>query len=281
MARCGCSGASCSCLVQGVGAVTVTGTGSAASPYQISASLNLGVTDTSTVDLSISGNGSVSTPWTISAVANLDLNALTDVDTAGATTGQVLAKQADGTYKFVAATTAPTGAINLSSTGGLQGDGSAGLPLGLKLAPSSGLTLTASGLAITGAGAAWTSYTPTLQGTTTNPSIGNGSLAGAYSQVGKTVNFSISLITGSTTTRGTGRWTFALPATPNARLQTVPLHLFLPGVGTYVGTAKIDSGVIYSMVIATSTAGSIISHSTPASLPAGSQLVITGVYEAA
>lgn len=281
MARCGCSGASCSCMVVGSGAVTVTGTGSVASPYTISASLNLAVLDTPTLDLAITGDGSLASPWVISGAVNLDLNGLTDVDTTGATTGQVLAKQADGTYKFVAATTAPTGAINLSSTGGLQGDGSAGNPLGVKLAPSSGLTLDSTGLKITGAGSAWTAYTPTLQGTTTNPSVGNGSLLGAYSQVGKTVNFSVALITGSTTTRGSGRWTFTLPVTPNTRLQVVPLYLYLPGIGNYVGTAKLDQGKVYSMGFATSTAASIVSHSSPASMPTGTQLVLTGVYEAA
>jgi hypothetical protein len=280
MTRCGCSGATCSCLVQGSGSISVSGTGSVASPYLISAALNLNVLDSGTVDMAITGDGSTGNPWVISANANLDLNALTDVDTAGAATGQVLAKQSDGTYRFVAATTAPTGAINLSSTGGLQGDGSAGSPLSVKLPAGSGLTLDSTGLRIAGTGA-WTAYTPSLTASTTNPSLGNGTIAGAYSQVGKTISFGIDLRIGSTTTRGVGRWYLSLPVPPHARLQTCGLYMYVSGVAEYVGQAKIEGGKINNMQISTSTNSQALSHSVPASLTAGSPIILTGVYEAA
>jgi hypothetical protein len=267
-------------MVQGSGAVAVTGTGSVSSPYIISASLNLSVLDSSNVDLSITGDGSVGSPWIISAVANVDLNGLTDVDLAGAATGQVIARQSDGIWRPVAPTTAATGALTISSTLGLQGDGSGGSPLGIKLAPSSGLTLSASGLAMTGGGA-WTAYTPALTATTTNPSIGNGSITGAYSQQGKTVAFSIDLRVGSTTTRGVGRWYLSLPVPPVARLQAATVYLYVVGVGEYVGSAKIEGGIINNIQISTSTHAQALSHSLPATLPAGSPLIITGTYEAA
>lgn len=268
--------------MQGSGAVTVTGTGSVASPYIISAAFNLAVLDSATVDMSLSGDGSIGSPWTLSAIANLDLNALTDVDTAGAATGQVLARNAGGTYSFVPATTAPTGAINLLSTGGLQGDGSAGLPLNIKLAPSSGLTLSASGLAVSGA-TAWTSYTPTLTATTTNPALGNGALIGYYSQQGKTVHVSIDMAIGSTTTRGVGAWMWALPVPPVAsRWQVMSAYMWAPGVAEYAGVARIAGATrIERLQISTSTASQAVSHSTPASLPAGSRILMTGTYEAA
>jgi hypothetical protein len=280
MARCGCSGASCSCLVQGEGAVSVSGTGSVSSPYVVSANFNLVAVDTPTIDLSITGDGSPSNPWQLSAATALQLGEISDVDLTGVTTGYVLARQANGTYKFVAPTTAPVGAITLSGTGGLLGDGSGGNPLGIKLAPSSGLTLDATGLKVTGAGSDWTTYTPTWAATTTNPTLGNGTLQGAYSAYGKAIDVSISLITGSTTKRGAGRWTFSLPQAPKSRLMCLSMYLYLPGIANYVGTAKIDSGLIYAMNIATSTASSTISHSTPASMPTGSQLILTGTYEA-
>jgi hypothetical protein len=267
MTRCGCSGATCSCLVQGSGSISVSGTGSVASPYLISAALNLNVLDSGTVDMAITGDGSTGNPWVISANANLDLNALTDVDTAGAATGQVLAKQSDG-------------AINLSSTGGLQGDGSAGSPLSVKLPAGSGLTLDSTGLRIAGTGA-WTAYTPSLTASTTNPSLGNGTIAGAYSQVGKTISFGIDLRIGSTTTRGVGRWYLSLPVPPHARLQTCGLYMYVSGVAEYVGQAKIEGGKINNMQISTSTNSQALSHSVPASLTAGSPIILTGVYEAA
>lgn len=267
--------------MQGSGAITVTGTGSVSSPYTIAASLNLAVVDSATVDLSLTGDGSVANPWTIGASTNLQLSEITDVVTAGATTGQVLAKQANGTYAFVAATTAPTGAINLSSTGGLQGDGSAGNPLAIKLPANSGLTLDSTGLKMTGGGA-WTSYTCTLTATTTNPSIGNGSIDAAYSQQGKIVTFAIECSIGSTTTRGVGVWQFSLPVAPRAsRYTAVPAAVTASGIADYTAIGRIQGQQrVERVLIATSTAANALSHSTPASLPAGSLILISGTYEA-
>lgn len=60
----------------------------------------------------------------------------------------------------------------------------------------------------------WTDYgTPsTLWATSgTQPTIGNGVLAGRYWAAGKKFEFSISLVIGSTTNVGTGTWSFLLP----------------------------------------------------------------------
>jgi len=59
----------------------------------------------------------------------------------------------------------------------------------------------------------WTAYTPTWTAATTNPSIGNGTLAGRYTQIGKTCVLVIGLTMGSTTTYGSGNWSFSLPKT--------------------------------------------------------------------
>ena len=59
----------------------------------------------------------------------------------------------------------------------------------------------------------WTAYTPTWTAATTNPSIGNGTLAGRYTQIGKTCVLVIGLTAGSTTTFGSGNWSFSLPKT--------------------------------------------------------------------
>jgi len=59
----------------------------------------------------------------------------------------------------------------------------------------------------------WTAYTPTWTAATTNPSIGNGTLAGRYTQIGKTCVLVIGLTMGSTTTFGSGNWSFSLPKT--------------------------------------------------------------------
>ena len=59
---------------------------------------------------------------------------------------------------------------------------------------------------------AWTSWTPTL----TNITLGNGTLTGMYTQQGKTVTGTISLLCGSTTSI-TGNMIFSLPVTAAAR----------------------------------------------------------------
>jgi hypothetical protein len=283
MARCGCSGATCSCLVQGSGNVTVSGAGSQSNPYIVSSNLNMQVADTSTIDFSITGDGSVGNPYILSGTSALDLDELLDVDVTSATTGQVLAKQSDGIWRAVAATTAPTGAINLLSTGGLLGDGSAGTPLGIKLAPSSGLTLSASGLALTSGGVAWTAFSPALTASTTNPAIGNGSIEATYQQLGKRVDVSYEVNIGSTTTRGVGLWRLALPVAPIAsRHQVLAMQVVASGVADFVGVAKIEGLTrIERMHIATSTAAQAISHSVPSAFPAGSRIIISGSYEAA
>nr|BFE85838.1 hypothetical protein GCM10020093_084390 [Planobispora longispora] len=62
--------------------------------------------------------------------------------------------------------------------------------------------------------ASWTSYAITWTGATTNPTIGNGSLDGAYQRAGdgKTVAVRLRLVIGSTTTLGSGLWGFSLPS---------------------------------------------------------------------
>jgi hypothetical protein len=60
----------------------------------------------------------------------------------------------------------------------------------------------------------WTTYTPTWSAVTTAPVLGNGTLDGAYMQVGDIVFWAVTLTTGSTSTYGSGPWLFSLPVTP-------------------------------------------------------------------
>ncbi|MEU0359910.1 hypothetical protein [Streptomyces cyaneofuscatus] len=59
--------------------------------------------------------------------------------------------------------------------------------------------------------AAWTSWSPTWTSTGTNPTLGNGALAGRHMKVGRTVHVLITLTWGSTTVPGTGSYLFSLP----------------------------------------------------------------------
>ena len=57
------------------------------------------------------------------------------------------------------------------------------------------------------------SYTPTWSAASVNPSLGNGTLTGQYTLRGKLCLVRIRLVIGSTTTLGTGNWSFSLPLT--------------------------------------------------------------------
>lgn len=61
-----------------------------------------------------------------------------------------------------------------------------------------------------------TSYTPTWGSTGTAPVLGNGTVNGNYVKIGKLVFLTISLSIGSTSTMGTGVWSFTLPGTAAA-----------------------------------------------------------------
>ena len=95
-------------------------------------------------------------------------------------------------------------------------------------------------------------YTPTWTGAVSNPAIGNGTLTGRYYLIGKLCFATIKLVCGSTTTYGSGAWSFSLPSTPatfgvqvgSARVLDSGTALF-PGVAVTIGdgTAKVQATV--------------------------------------
>lgn len=58
----------------------------------------------------------------------------------------------------------------------------------------------------------WKSYTPTWLGSTTNPSIGNGTITGQWRQVGDTMDVTIDILAGSTTSGGSGTYSWSIPS---------------------------------------------------------------------
>ena len=90
------------------------------------------------------------------------------------------------------------------------------------------------------------SFTPVWLGATTNPVIGNGVLTGSYSRDGNTYTLRINLQVGSTTTLGSGEWSFSLPATPD---------------GTYTCVGRIfDSGTSFNMVTGQTTGNKLVAY---------------------
>jgi hypothetical protein len=60
---------------------------------------------------------------------------------------------------------------------------------------------------------AWQTFTPTWTSSGTSPSLGNGTLTGAYLLQGKSVIWRVHLTMGSTTTYGSGAWRWDTPVT--------------------------------------------------------------------
>lgn len=88
----------------------------------------------------------------------------------------------------------------------------------------------------------WTTYTPTWTGSGSNPAIGNGSLTGEYRQLGKSVLVNINLTVGSTTTFGSGTYSYSLPFAAATRNFLGPALAIDSGSAVYTGEAYIGSG---------------------------------------
>ncbi len=128
---------------------------------------------------------------------------------------------------------------------------------------------------------AWTSYTPTLSGFT----LGNGTIAGAYLQVQKTVVFRAKLTFGSTTTAASAYPTATLPVTALSTDASSVLHARFgdasPGAAylSYVdlgSTTTIRAGIIGSSGLATTC-----TTTTPFTWTTSDVVYWAGVYEAA
>lgn len=133
---------------------------------------------------------------------------------------------------------------------------------------------------------AWTSFTPTWTSSGTNPSLGNGTLAGRWTQVGKRVDFTIVLTSGSTTTYGTGVWQFGnLPfsqVTLGGRLWVPAMATDISAGGRYVCYAYwLNSGAITLQTTSSGPAMVNVDATTPFTWASGDQMVVNGSLEVA
>lgn len=110
----------------------------------------------------------------------------------------------------------------------------------------------------TGAGNAWTPYTPTWASSGTQPVVNNGAIAGRYIRIGKLVIFQMSLTMGTTTTFGTGNYSFSLPV---AALASSGL------IGQTFGND--DSGVVSNHAYTYLGSATVCNCQYPATWPTG------------
>lgn len=127
----------------------------------------------------------------------------------------------------------------------------------------------------------WTSYVPVWSSSGTQPVVNNGSLTGRYLRAGSLVIGSITLFCGSTTTYGTGVYSWTLPVavsgSNNAFLSSAQLLDASAGdAGDRAGTGR-HAG---SNLIRVATATGRIAATTPFTWANSDDLTIGFLYEA-
>lgn len=125
-------------------------------------------------------------------------------------------------------------------------------------------------------GDAWTSYTPT----TTNVTLGNGTLTAAYGQAGKLVWFRVKLTFGSTTAL-TGSPTFTLPVNATAaRRFTFDASLYDASAGSpHKGAFAVNSSA--SAISIRDDASVALGAAAPFAWTTSDEIYLSGIYEAA
>ncbi|MET9088151.1 hypothetical protein ABZX77_40780 [Streptomyces sp. NPDC004237] len=133
--------------------------------------------------------------------------------------------------------------------------------------------------------AAWTAYTPVWTSTGTAPAIVNGTLTGRYMKVGRTVTCEINLVAGSSTTFGTGNYSWSLPVTAASSGMAIVGSSMLLGVDRWNGSIVVSSAATtvgaFVPISATNTRSNFITSTQPETLASGAQIRLTFQYEAA
>lgn len=130
-------------------------------------------------------------------------------------------------------------------------------------------------------GGAWVAYTPTVSSGT----LGNGTVAGRYLQVGKTVSFWASATWGSTSNFAS--LTISLPVAAQAGIVAPQLSVFfvLSGSLVYYDGASLTTtttcGFHAMNAAGTYAVSQAISNTIPFTWTAGSVALVAGTYEAA
>lgn len=127
-----CCGGSSAVVIRGEGDVVVSGSGTVADPYVVAGDIGLAITASasSTIAMRILGSGNTSDPYIISGDLVAGIGALQDVSIpTPPSSGEVLTW--DGAKWVATAVSVDPGAINVG--GGVQGDGTIGDPLAVKV----------------------------------------------------------------------------------------------------------------------------------------------------
>lgn len=130
---------------------------------------------------------------------------------------------------------------------------------------------------------AWTAYTPVWSASTTAPVLNNGTITGAWRQVGRTVDVRIALTMGSTTTFGTGNYRLSLPVAPKSNSLLSCYCDDSSASQRWAGQARIIAELATgdNMRIAATAGTSVVTNTAPFTWAASDVLVLTGTFEIA
>jgi hypothetical protein len=135
---------------------------------------------------------------------------------------------------------------------------------------------------------AWTDYSGsfTWAASGTQPAIGNGVITARYRRSGKLVYYSFRVAMGSTTTYGTGSYTFSLPVNSSARFFTGSAYLrdaSAASNGHATGVCLIDgASSATTMTVASSNGGgtgTVAGQTAPFTWANTDSLTVSIVYE--
>jgi len=124
-------------------------------------------------------------------------------------------------------------------------------------------------------------YTPTWTASSANPALGDGSITGRFHRRGQLVTVSIDLAMGSTTTFGTGTWSFSLPTLLPSSIEggngvaVGVARLYDNGTNIRVGVVSIDTGKI---IVEADSATGLTSPTVPFTWANGDRLTMQLAY---
>lgn len=124
----------------------------------------------------------------------------------------------------------------------------------------------------------WFAYTPSWTSSGTAPAIGNGTLDGRFTIVGKLIAVRARIVAGSTTTFGTGTWALSLPVassgSPPPTVASVVAWDSSAG-NLYVGAWRISGGNIITLA----APAAFYTSAVPFTWAQSDALELEGVYE--
>lgn len=128
---------------------------------------------------------------------------------------------------------------------------------------------------------AWTTYTPTWFASSSNPTLGNGTISGRFAVFGKTCHLNVLLNIGSTTNTGVGNYTFSLPGAAPAAASGLYLGSVKgtrTGVNSFAGVAEVNAGTQRVLMNGPTTAQSW-SDTVPATWGNGDVIAFSITYQ--